>query len=70
MEILVTQVFVFAEYQLQGLLGFVFTIALWVMLRSAMRAEREREVLAYPRNRNRKRIRLLAQPRPFRRLRG
>ena len=45
-EILVTQVFVFAQEQLAGIADLAVTIALWLMVRSALRAEREREVLA------------------------
>jgi hypothetical protein len=45
-EILVTQVFVFAEEQLAGVIGLTYTIVLWLMVRSASRAEREREALA------------------------
>jgi hypothetical protein len=42
-DILVTQVFQFAQEQLAGVSGLVITITLWVMARSAIRAERERE---------------------------
>jgi hypothetical protein len=42
-DILVTQVFQFAQEQLAGVTGFVVTITLWIMVRSAIRAERERE---------------------------
>jgi hypothetical protein len=42
-DILVTQVFQFAQQQLAGVSGLVVTIILWVMVRSAIRAERERE---------------------------
>jgi hypothetical protein len=45
-EILVTQVFVFEQRQLAGLIGLVWTIAVWLLVRSAMRAERERASLA------------------------
>ncbi|MEX2100422.1 MAG: hypothetical protein WEB19_03315 [Acidimicrobiia bacterium] len=45
-EILVTQVFVFAKYQLEGIFGLAFTIILWLFVRSAMRAEQERDTLA------------------------
>jgi hypothetical protein len=41
--ILVTEVFQFAQHQLSGIVGLVVVIALWVMVRSAIRAERERE---------------------------
>ena len=44
-EILLTQVFVFAQRQLAGVLGLALNIVLWVMVRSAVRAEREREVI-------------------------
>ena len=44
-EILVTQVFVFQQHQLGGLLGLVWTIVVWLLVRSAIRAERERDVL-------------------------
>ena len=42
-NILVTQVFEFQQEQLAGVVGLAITIALWVMVRSAIRAERERE---------------------------
>jgi hypothetical protein len=42
-SILVTQVFEFQQQQLAGVLGLTITIVLWVMVRSAIRAERERE---------------------------
>jgi hypothetical protein len=45
-HILVTQVFVFDQEQLAGISDLVVTIILWLMVRSALRAEREREVLA------------------------
>lgn len=41
-EILVTQVFVFQQRQLAGLIGLTYTIVIWLLVRSAMRAERER----------------------------
>jgi hypothetical protein len=44
--ILVTQVFTFQQEQLTGVIGLVFVIALWVMVRSAIRVERERESIA------------------------
>jgi hypothetical protein len=44
-DILVTQVFQFAQEQLAGISGLVGTIVLWVMVRSAIKAERERESL-------------------------
>ncbi len=40
-----TQVFIFNQHQLGGLLGLVWTIAAWLLVRSAMRAERERSSL-------------------------
>jgi hypothetical protein len=42
-EILVTQVFVFQQRQLAGLLGLAWTIVVWLLVRSAMKAERERD---------------------------
>jgi hypothetical protein len=44
-DILVTQVFEFADEQLAGVVGLVVTILLWVMVRSAIKAERERDSL-------------------------
>jgi hypothetical protein len=44
-EILVTQVFIFQQRQLQGLLGLVGAIVVWLLVRSALRAERERASL-------------------------
>jgi hypothetical protein len=44
-DILVTQVFQFAQEQLAGVTGLVLTITLWVVVRSAIRVERERESL-------------------------
>lgn len=44
-DILITQVFQFAQQQLAGVTGLVVTIGLWVMVRSAIRAERERASL-------------------------
>lgn len=44
-DILVTQVFQFAQEQLAAVGGLVFTIGLWVMVRAAIRVEREREGL-------------------------
>ena len=44
-EILVTQVFVFQQHQLGALLGLSWTIVVWLLVRSAIRAERERDVL-------------------------
>ena len=41
-DILLTQVFNFAKYQLEALSGLVITVVLWLMVRSALRAERER----------------------------
>jgi hypothetical protein len=45
-DILITQIFVFAQEQLAGVSDLVITILLWLVVRSALRAEREREVLA------------------------
>jgi hypothetical protein len=45
-EILVTQVFIFQQRQLEGLVGLVGAIVVWLLVRSAMRAERERASLA------------------------
>ena len=42
-EILVTQVFVFAKEQLAGVVGLIVTVAVWIAVRSALRAERERQ---------------------------
>jgi hypothetical protein len=44
-EIVVTQVFVFQQHQLGGLVGLTWTIIVWLLVRSAIRAERERDVL-------------------------
>jgi hypothetical protein len=41
-EILITQVFVFDQEQLAGILGLSVSIAIWLMVRGAIRAERER----------------------------
>ena len=41
-----TQVFIFEQHQLGGLIGLVLTIVVWLLVRSAMRAERERASLA------------------------
>jgi hypothetical protein len=41
-DILVTQVFEFAQQQLSGLTGLVITIGIWFMVRSAIRVETER----------------------------
>jgi hypothetical protein len=41
-DILVTQVFEFAQQQLSGLTGLVITIGIWIMVRSAIRVETER----------------------------
>jgi hypothetical protein len=45
-DILLTQVFNFAKYQLEALSGLVVTVVIWLMVRSALRAERERAALA------------------------
>jgi hypothetical protein len=42
----VVQIFVFAEKQLAGAISLVVTLAVWVLLRSAMRAERDEAALA------------------------
>jgi hypothetical protein len=44
-SIFVTQVFVFADEQLGGAVGLCIVPAVWILLRGAMRAERERAVL-------------------------
>jgi hypothetical protein len=44
-SILVTQVFEFQKQQLAGVVGLVITIGIWAMVRSAIRAERERATL-------------------------
>jgi hypothetical protein len=44
-EILVTQVFQFQQEQLAGVIGLIITVGIWVMVRSAITAERERESL-------------------------
>jgi hypothetical protein len=44
--IFVTQVFVFADEQLEGTVGLVVILVIWILLRGAMRAERERVELA------------------------
>jgi len=41
----VTQIFVYAEQQLAGTIGLAVTLVFWVLLRSAMRAERERAAM-------------------------
>jgi hypothetical protein len=45
-EILVTQVFVFDQEQLAGLIGLVISIVVWLLVRSGINAERDRESLA------------------------
>lgn len=45
-NIYVTQVFVFAEEQLSGVIGLVVALVVWIVLRSAMKVERERVMLA------------------------
>ncbi len=47
-DILVTQVFVFAQEQLAGIGALVISIGLWLLVRSALRAERERVILEGP----------------------
>ena len=44
-NIYVTQVFVFAEEQLAGVVGLVVALVVWIILRSAMKVERERSML-------------------------
>ena len=44
-SIFVTQVFVFAQEQLGGTIGLIIVLVVWVILRGAMRAERDREVM-------------------------
>jgi len=43
--IFVTQVFVFADEQLGGTVGLIVVLIVWIALRGAMRAERERQAL-------------------------
>jgi hypothetical protein len=43
--ILITQIFVFGQEQLAGVLDLAFSIVIWVMVRGAIRAERERDAL-------------------------
>jgi hypothetical protein len=45
-QIFVTQVFEFAQEQLAGIFGLVFNLLLWVAIRSMIRAEDERELVA------------------------
>ncbi len=45
-SIFVTQVFVFADEQLGGTVGLVVILIVWIALRGAMRAERERQAIA------------------------
>jgi len=45
-QIFVTQVFEFAEQELAGVLGLVLNILMWVVIRSMIRAEIEREAVA------------------------
>ena len=45
-DILVTQVFVFVDEQLAGLSGLAFSIVVWLLVRSAINAESERENMA------------------------
>jgi hypothetical protein len=44
-EIYVTQIFLFDEEQLAAVIRLGIALFVWTMLRSAMRAEREREAL-------------------------
>ena len=41
----VVQIFVFAEEQLAGTVGLIVILVAWTLLRSAMRAERDREAM-------------------------
>jgi hypothetical protein len=45
-DILVTQVFNFDKYELHAISTLVVTVVIWLMVRSALRAEREREETA------------------------
>ena len=45
-NLLITQIFVFDQEQAAGITDLVITVILWLTVRSALRAEREREVLA------------------------
>jgi hypothetical protein len=44
-QIFVTQVFEFAQEQLEGIFGLVFNLLLWVAIRSMIRAELERALV-------------------------
>lgn len=44
-QLYVVQIFVFAEEQLAGTIGLVITLTVWIVLRSAMKAERERAAM-------------------------
>jgi len=44
-HIFVVQIFVFAEEQLAGTIGLIVILVAWALLRSAMRAERDREAM-------------------------
>jgi len=45
-QIFVVQIFVFAEEQLAGTIGLIVALVAWSLLRSAMRAERDRAAMA------------------------
>ena len=45
-DILVTQVFVFDREQLAGVIGLTVSIVIWILVRGAIRAERERALLS------------------------
>jgi len=44
-SIFVVQIFVFAERELEGVLGLIENLFIWLLLRSAIRIERERELI-------------------------
>jgi cytochrome c oxidase subunit IV len=44
-SIFITQVFVFADEQLGGTIGLIIILIVWVLLRGAMRAERDRQAV-------------------------
>ena len=45
-QIFVTQVFEFAQEQLGAIFGLAFNLLLWIAIRSMIRAEAERELVA------------------------
>lgn len=47
-QVFVVQVFLFDEEQLAGIIGLAIVLVAWVLLRTAMHAERERAALALP----------------------